>query len=118
MGAITDRQAAIVAELKAAGIRATADPRAVLAPCVQVGLPRLEPVVLGACAYDADWTLTVIGTATGGAESLQSLDTLLTQLLPVLGAFTQAVPITVQLTPGGDPSPAYTITWTEPLTWQ
>lgn len=117
MGVLAERAAAIVAELTEAGVRATDDPRSLLAPGVLVGPPSLEPSNLGGCAYDATWRLELVGIGAGGHDAFVSVDTLLSAVLPLLPGYQSAVPGTFTLTPGSDPLPSYTVTWMEAVPW-
>jgi hypothetical protein len=118
MGAITDRMAAIVVELEELDLRASDDPRNLLLPGVLVGPPRLTPGPMCGDAYDAEWSLTVVGSAVRGRDSVVELDRQLSLVMKWRGAdFTAAVPDTFALTPGADPVPVYVLTWTETLPW-
>jgi len=117
VGALATRSAEIVAQLDAAGIRATDDPRAVLPPCALVGPPTLQPSNIGGCAYDATWRIDLIGVASGGIQAFQSLDDLLENVLPLLPGYEIATPGTWLLSGGGDPLPSYTVNWMEAVPW-
>lgn len=100
----------LVAELKAAGISATVDPRAALPPCVLVAPPS-RTFDLG-CGYTATWELWALVPGTGNADAHRALDglvDLVAKALPVERADLQAYALSAD----APPLPAYRLTFSE-----
>lgn len=97
-----ERALELVDKLEAAGITATADPRAATPPCVLVPPPRRTYDV--PCGYTATWQLVALVPGTGNADAHKQLDALVDAVGGVLelesadliqyaiGAATEAVP--------------------------
>lgn len=106
--------AALVAQLSAAGVRATVDERDLNPPCVWVGPPTLS-WRFGKGTWDAGWTLTAVVPDTGRAYNTNALAALLVRVQDALGG----LPITARpvslLVPssGGTPLPGYEMTFSQ-----
>lgn len=107
-GAVAD----VVDRLKAAGIRATADPRDLNPPAVYVAPPELS-FRFAKLTYDASWTLAAVVPNVGRKQALDLLGPLIESVLAVFPAITggRAVDLTGGLD-GGGPQPAYELTMT------
>jgi hypothetical protein len=110
------QRATELVELLAAGeLRATADPRSVVAPCILVTPPtRTYDVPTG---YTATWQLVALVPGPGTADAFRALAQLVDATVAVLelaGVLVElATPAQYTLTPGSDPLPAYLLTFTE-----
>lgn len=113
MGARSARAEVLVAQLRAAGVRATRDPAEVLGamPCVLVIPPRLTFDLPEAATVD--WRLVALVAGPGGSVAFTQLDDLVDQVAGVF-AVELADPVSYQL-PGVEsaPLPAYVITYRE-----
>lgn len=102
----------LVAQLEAAGFRATADVRNVNPPCVLVLPPTRERT--GFCGWDVSWQLLALVPGPDNLDAWAALDVMvddLAQLLPI----TAARPTGFSKT-GAEPSiPAYQLEMTEVL---
>ncbi len=113
MGATVERAAQLVAQLTAAGVKATADVGQVAgnAPIVLV----TPPVRDLAGGPTRTWTLAALDAqAVGSLAAWSRLDDLVDQAVAALdGLVEQARPSSYAHTPGTDPLPAYLLTFTE-----
>lgn len=108
-----DRAVTLVALLKASNIKATVSVPEALAslPCVLVPPPTIGPGTYG--GGTKTWRLVAIAAdPLGDVASWQQIDELLDQVEDVL-PIERAEPIAYQLPTGGDPLPAYAITYIE-----
>lgn len=112
MSAYTRGQA-LVAQLRAAGVKATTDPAAVahLAPVVLVTPPSRQL----AGGPTRTWTLAACSSnAAGSEQSWAELDALTDAAVAALDGLVEAIrPATYAHTPGADPVPAFLLTITE-----
>lgn len=106
-----DRSLELVAELVAAGVNATADPRSATPPCVLVTPPR-RTYDLG-CGYSAEWNLWALVPNPGNADAHKALAAMVDELAAVL-PITTADPGSYALGVG-EPFPAYQCQFTEAL---
>jgi hypothetical protein len=105
-------RADIAASLVAAGYIVVDDPRNVTPPCVLVGIPSTITGV-GACLYEADLPVTIIGTSPGNADAaLWLLDTA-EEILSLLGAI-RAHAGTTAVQGSNQRLPSYTVEVTIP----
>ena len=104
--------AAVVARLKAAGLRATADLRDVNPPCVYVPPPQIA-YRFGKGIADLTWTVAAIVPNTGRDVALRNLTPLIDDVAAALSAtpVTTGRPIDVTGLDGGAPNPAYELTF-------
>lgn len=114
MGAIlvdaTDR---IVARLKAAGLRAFIDPRAVNPPCLLV-LPPTMSFSFGRGGYSADYTVLAVSSSTDKRTQWMELSDLITRTQEALGwMVTMVRPADVWSADQSTLLPGYEMTWTE-----
>jgi hypothetical protein len=111
MTSSSGRQRTLAAELTAAGVPATADPRSATPPIVLVPPPRRRNDL--ACrGYTAEWELIPIVPGPGNADADAALSTMvdrLEDLLPV----TDSEPTSYVLAPDNPPFPAYRVRFTE-----
>lgn len=102
----------LVAQLKAADVAATVDPRAVpnLAPCVLVPPPARD-----LSGRTVTWTLAAVSAqANGSLAAWDDLDDLVANAVLALDGLVEAArPANYTHTPGADPLPAYLLTITE-----
>ena len=75
----------IRADLDAAGVRATVDPRGVNPPCVLIRRPDLTPVGNTCRNAEAVWDLHLIGKGPDQPNAWRQLDVLLTAVIDVCG---------------------------------
>ena len=101
-----DRALALVAELAAAGITATADPRGATPPCVLV-VPPDRTFDLN-CGYTARWSLWALVPGTGNADAHKALDALVDAVAGVL-PLERASFAAYTLSADAPPYPAYQI---------
>jgi len=104
------RQRALAAELTAAGVPATSDPRSATPPVVLVPPPRRRNDVN--CGYTAEWELVALVPGPGNADADVALSTMvdaLEDLLPV----TDSDPGSYVLSPDNPPFPAFRVHFTE-----
>lgn len=99
----------LAAELAAAGVRATADPRNLNPPAALVRVDAVEASPTG-CGADLTLRVDLIVPGPWNADAGHALDALLADVLPALDAagvaFTSATPSTYPL---GDGAAAYTL---------
>ena len=109
-----DLAKAYVAALTAAGVRATHDPRKVVAPCVLIAPPTVEMDTN--CGGTAEWTAYVLAsTGPGNSDAWSQLDQLTLAALPVLPAervapASYSVDDTIAY-------PAFVLTWESQVEW-
>lgn len=88
MGTLADMTAAVAAALAPTGVRVTADPSAVVPPCVLVDAnPTLTRP--GACGWVREWRLAIIPAATTDALAARWHDEHLEPILDALWAVGQ-----------------------------
>lgn len=106
--------AAIVAQLAAAGIRATVDERDLNPPCVWVGPPTLS-WRFGKGTWDAGWVLTAVVPDTGRGYSNNALAALVVRVQDAMGWLAQNARPVALIVPGtgGTPMPGYEMTFTQ-----
>jgi hypothetical protein len=110
----TARARELVEALTAAGIRATADIRTAVPPCVLVEpLPRLNYAATMCGEPAAVWTIVALAPAPGTLTAADVLDTLLQAVSAVID-LDDATPGTYATGYSADPLPAYVMTHTEP----
>lgn len=115
MGALTASMKATVDELKAAGIRATADPRNLNLPCVIIGPPSIPELELS-CGGTATQTAYVVGQAPGNLDTWKQIDDLAEKVGRVVDV-EAVVPVQYQHDQNANALPALQLTWTQALTW-
>lgn len=93
-----------------AGLRTTLDHRTLNPPCVWIGAPTL--VVESFCSYGADWPIYAVAQNAGDLESLEILAPMIDAIGEVL-PIERAEPTTLATANGGDPLPAYRLTYRE-----
>ena len=109
-----ERALELVGKIQAAGLRATADPRAVTLPCVLVTPPGRTYDL--ACGYTAGWSLIVMAPTTANADTFRLLDQMVDDLSGVVD-ITTATFISYALSPENPAHPAYRVLVTEGLSW-
>lgn len=110
----TDRAEQLAALLTDAGIRATADLRSAVPPCVLVEpLPRLTFNQTLGGAPAAVWQIIALAPAPGTLTAAKTLDALAADVATVLD-LDDATPGVYQTALSADPLPAYVLTYTEP----
>jgi hypothetical protein len=98
--------------LTAGGVRATIDPRDLNPPCALVAAPVVR-WVFASGRLAVDWRLVVVVPSSGAANELKALGELLGRIAGILaGEPVQATPADYPDPGGGDPLPAYQLTWT------
>lgn len=103
-----------VAELTKRGVRATHDPRKIVAPCVLIAPPTVS--LDTNCGGTADWTAYVLAaTGVGNSDAWSQLDEMTAKILPVLPA--EVVTPASYSVDDTTAYPAFTITWTESVEW-
>jgi hypothetical protein len=105
-----ERALELVAELTAAGITATADPRAATPPCVLIVPP--ERTFDLSCGYTARWSLWALAPGTGNADAHKLLDALVDELAAVL-PIERAALASYVLSPDAPALPAYRLEFEE-----
>ena len=115
MGALTDEMRRVVDALKAAGIRATDDPRQLNLPCVIIGPPSIPDLDTGYSGL-ATVTAYVVGLPPGNLASWRVIDDLAEQVGRVVDVESLS-PVQYQHEAGKDPLPALQLTWTRQLNW-
>lgn len=104
---------AIVADLRAAGIRATVDERELNPPAVFVAPPALT-YRFGKGGWDASWTLSAVVPDNGRRPALAALGDLVTDVQAALsGRVVAGRPVDLFVPGGAAPLPAYELTFTE-----
>ena len=107
------RAAQLMAQLEAHGIRAVADPRSAVPPCVLLTPPR-RTYDLPLPAYTATWELACLVPGPGTADAWVALDELVDNVVAALDlSDTTATPASYQLAAAAEPLPAYIVTLTE-----
>ena len=106
--------AAVVDAFTAAGLTATTDPRDFNPPGVLVRLPVVNPRFGKLCA-DVEWSAYLVTSNTGPTNHIPDLSALLDDVLTAGFPVTLATPYDLQLPGGGDPAPAFLITWRETI---
>lgn len=101
------------AELSAAGIRATHDPRKIAPPCVLIVPPSVE--LDSNCGGTGEWTAFALAATVGTSDAWEQLDQIVLKALPILPVEriepnSYSAEETVQY-------PAFTMTWTETVEW-
>lgn len=109
---LNEAMSALVAQLEAAGIRATVDPRDVNPPAVLVEPPTME-YRFATRAVDYAWTLTAIVPNSGTRPALDELAELVEDVRVALMAGVRARPVTWVPLEAGDPLPAYAVEFTQ-----
>lgn len=105
-----DTAKAYVAELTKLGIRATYDPRKVVAPCVLLVPPTVD--LNTNCGGSASWTaFALAATGAGNSDAWTQIDTLVAKALEVLPA-ERVEPAEYALEDNPSNYPAYALTWT------
>ena len=104
------RAAEIAAELRAAGVNATDDPRSATPPCVLVPPPDLEFDVT--CGATARWNLQVLAPGPGNADTHKALAAMVAQVADLYPA-ERATFGSYVLSPENPAFPAYRIELTE-----
>jgi hypothetical protein len=105
--------AAIVADLHAAGIRATVDERELNTPAVFVAPPALT-YRFGKHCWDAAWTLSAVVADNGRRPAMAALGDLVSAVQAALGGRVVAGrPVDLLIPGGAAPLPAYELTFTE-----
>ena len=110
MTSSSTRQRELAAQLTAAGVSATADPRSATPPVVLVPPPRRRYDV--GCGYSAEWELIPLVPGPGNADADAALSATvdrLAELLPVV----DAEPGSYVLSPDNAPFPAYRVHFLE-----
>jgi hypothetical protein len=103
-------------QLQAAGVRATTDPRKVVAPALLIAPPQVEFDL--ACGGTATWTVYAVSSSPGGdAEAWRQLDLLLAVALKVLQP-ERAEPASWAPDNDAAPMPAYRLTLTTAVEWE
>jgi hypothetical protein len=105
-----DRALELVAELAAAGVNATADPRSATPPCVLIPPPERDYDL--PCGYTARWHLWALVPGVGNADAHKALDALADDVAAVLPV-ERATPASYVLSPDSPPLPAYRLELTE-----
>ena len=104
--------AAIVARLKAAGLRATVDERDINPPAVWVKPPTL--VFRFGKGWSAAWTLQAVVPDTGRNNALAALGALIEKVQTAMDwAVVTATPIALIIPGGAAPLPGYEMTFNE-----
>lgn len=109
------RAVELVEMLDGAGVRAVADPRSVVPPCVLLQ-PPTRRYDLPLPAFTAVWTLVAIAPGPGTADAWVALDDLADIVVEVLGDLldaTEVRPASYTLPGAAEPAPALLITMTE-----
>lgn len=106
------RAVELAAELTAAGITATVDPRNLNLPCVLIPPPRRTYDV--GCGYTAGWELWALVPGPGNADAFRLVDELADQVAKVLPVL-RAEPRAYQLAPDAAPLVAYRLELEEGL---
>lgn len=104
--------AAVVAKLKAGGVRATVDERSLNPPCVWVKPPNLA--FRFGKGWTAAWTLQAVVPDTGRDVALGALGRLVEQVQDAMGwTVAAALPISLLIPGGAAPLPGYEMTFNE-----
>jgi len=99
-------------KLTAGGVRATIDARDLNPPAVLVAAPVFR-WVFDSGRVSADWRVLAVVPSSGAGAELATLGALLDTIAGVLGgAPVTATPMSYPAPGGGDPLPAYALTWT------
>lgn len=102
-----ERAVALAAELTAAGVRATADPRSAHPPCVLVPPPvRRYDLNVG---YSIEWRLYALAPGPGTADTYKALDGLVDAVAELVDV-ELAEPGSYTLPAAPEPVPAYVLT--------
>lgn len=104
------RQLELAAELTAAGITATADPRGATPPCVLVAPPERDYDL--ACGYTARWQLWALAPGPGNADAAKLLDDIVDQVAKVL-PIEHVIVAQYALSPDNPALPAHRLDFTE-----
>lgn len=115
MGTRRARGEEIAAQLRAAGVKASTDVGTVTAqlPAVLIPPPALEPAMDG---FVVTWRLVALASVTQGSSTAwDQLDDLVDKVDASGLLIQRADPFSYQLPTGGDPVPAYALTFTETL---
>ncbi|MET0767368.1 MAG: hypothetical protein ABWY50_06975 [Aeromicrobium sp.] len=105
-----ERATELAAQLVAAGINATTDPRAATPPCVLVTPP--ERTYDLSCGYTARWALWALVPGTGNADAHKALDALVDDVVDVLPV-ERAELMAYALSADAPPLPAYRLEFSE-----
>lgn len=106
-----DQLEAYLSQLRAAGIRATDDPRDINPPAVLLRPPVLQ-FRFGRGCIGAEWTARLVLINAGTRQALQEALPLIEQIQDALqGAVITATPAEWDLPDGGGPTPGYQLTW-------
>lgn len=98
--------------LTAGGVRAVIDARDLNPPCALVAAPVFR-WVFDSGRVTADWRVVAVVPSSGAMTELKALGDMLDTIAGVLGgAPVQATPMAYPDPGGGDPLPAYQLTWT------
>lgn len=115
MADIAETLKGLAARLSAGGVRSVIDARDLNPPGVLVAAPTFRWTFGGRLAVD--YRLIVVVPDAGAAASLTELGTLMDATAAILGGETLTATPTAWPNPaGGDPLPAYEITWTAKTT--
>jgi hypothetical protein len=108
---IAETLEALAETLNAAGVRTVTDPRDVNPPCALTLWPRFQWSFGGLLLVE--YRLLVVVPSTGSGPALKALGPLMDQVAQALGGLPlEATPTAWPAPDGGDPLPAYELTWT------
>ena len=111
MADIADTLTALAASLSAGGVRTVVDSRDVNPPCALLVPPVFRWTFGGRLAVD--YRLVVIVPSAGMAAEMKTLAPLMDNVSAILGGVPiTATPASFTDPSGGDPLPAYELTWT------
>jgi hypothetical protein len=96
-------------DFRAAGIRAVSDPRDVNPPCVLLIMPRIE-FRFDKGRADLEWSAYLVAGNSGQPSQTDALSALVDDITG-LRPFTTGTAYNLPLPGGGDPVPAYLVTW-------
>jgi len=109
---IADAMQGLADKLTAGGVRATIDGRDVNPPCALIAAPVFR-WVFGTGRVQADWRVLIVVPSSGARAELQLLGELVDKVAGVLGGEpVAATPMQYPDPGGGDPLPAYALSWT------
>lgn len=115
MADIADTLTALAARLSEAGVRSVIDARDLNPPGCLVAAPVFRWTFGGRLAVD--YRLVVVVPSAGAAQELKLLGSMMDAVAAILGGeVLTAVPTAFAPVGGGDPLPAYELTWTSKTT--